>query len=36
MTLAVRTLSATDRAICPDGQTEEYSDGLVGATRKPE
>lgn len=35
MTLAVWMLSATYRAICPDGQTEEYSDGLVGDMRKP-
>lgn len=30
----VWTLSETYRAICPEGQTEEHSTGLVGGMKK--
>lgn len=36
MTPMVGTLSEMYRAICPDGQTKEHSDGLMGVVRKPE
>lgn len=32
----VRTVSEMYRAICPEGQTEEHSNGLMGGMKKHE